>query len=177
MEPIPSETGLGNLAQAARKKQLKTARGILLFVGIITVVVNIAFCVFADKIVDSQIDQEVAELRGQGMEIDNAAVAEVRASSIRSVQLANGIAVALGVVFIVCGIMVYQYPVPTTILSLVLYIGSAAVYGVVDPTTLARGWLIKIIIVVALFKAVQAALAYEKEQKQAESAPQQFAPT
>jgi hypothetical protein len=175
MEPAPAETGLGNLAQAARTNQLKSARGILLFVGILTAALNIGLCVFADKVVDSQIDKEVADLQAQGMQIDNVALTEFREGAIRSFQLVNGIAVLLGVVFIVCGIMVYKYPVPATILSLVLYIGAAAVYGVLDPTTLASGWIIKIFIVIALFKAVQAALAYEKENKQSEAATPQLA--
>jgi hypothetical protein len=76
--------------------------------------------------------------------------------------------VLIGVVFIVCAIVVYKYPVASTVTSLVLYLGAAAVYGVLDPTTLARGWWIKILIVVGLFKAVQAALAYESERKAAE---------
>ena len=164
--PTSPTPGLGNLAQAARTKQLKTARGVLYFVGVLTVIVNVAFCVFAEPIVNSQIDKEVSDLRAQGMEIDEVKLAEIRKDAIRGTQVANGIGAILGVVFIACGAMVYKYPVPATILSLVLYIGSAAAFGALDPSTLARGWFIKIIIVVALFKAVQAALAYEKERQQ-----------
>lgn len=166
-----SSSGLGNLAQAARTKQLKTARGVLYFVGILTLLVNVGFCVFAENLVDAQIDQELAGLRSEGVEIDQAALAEFRAGAIRGIRIANGIGAVLGVVFIACGALVYKYPVPATILSLVLYIGSAAAFGALDPSTLARGWFIKIIIVVALFKAVQAALAYENERKQAAQEP------
>jgi hypothetical protein len=174
MEAASTTAGLGDLAQVARTKQLKTARGVLYFVGILTVLVNLGFCVFADKLVDSQIEQELKGIRAQGMEVDDTALAEFRENAISSTRLANGIGVVLGVVFIACGALVYRYPVPATILSLVLYIGSAAAYGVFDPTTLARGWFIKIIVVVALFKAIQAALAYENERKQAEVAPPLF---
>ncbi len=161
-QPTPE---LGNLAQAARTNQLKTARGILFFVGVITVLANAAFVFFARNLVDSEIEKEIANLRGQGMVIDEDAVDEFRDQALRSVQVANGIGVLLGLIFLACGAYVYQYPVPATITSLVLYIGAAAVYGVLDPTTLAKGFIIKILIVVALFKAVQSALAYEREGK------------
>ena len=158
---------LGNLAQSARTKQLKSARGILLFVGILTVVVNVGLIVFAESFVNAQIDREVSDLRGQGMEIDNTALKEFREHAIRSTRLANGIAVLIGAAFITCAIYVYRYPVPATVISLVMYLGAAAVYGVLDPKTLASGWIVKIIIVVGLFKAVQAVLAYESERKAA----------
>ena len=161
----PATAPLGDLAQAARTKQLKTARGILFFVGVLTVVINVIFCIFARNMVDSQIDTELADLRRQNVAINDAKVAEFREGAVRSTIVANGIGVVLGVVFFTCGMLVYKYPVPTTILSLVLYIGAAAAYGVFDPSTLARGWIIKILIVIALFKAVQAAIAYEREEK------------
>jgi hypothetical protein len=162
---------LGNLAQSARTKQLKSARGILLFVGILTVVVNVGLIVFAESFVNAQIDREVSDLRGQGMEIDNTALKDFREHAIRSTRLANGIAVLIGAAFITCAIYVYRYPVPATVISLVMYLGAAAVYGVLDPKTLASGWIVKIIIVVGLFKAVQAALAYESERKAAAAEP------
>jgi hypothetical protein len=173
MSSVNVESGLGSLAQSARSKQLKSARAILYFVGIITVVVNAGFVFFADAIVASQIDREVAELRRQGAIIDEEKVAEVRATSVQSVRLSNSIAILIGGVFLVCGALVYRYPVPTTIISLVLYLGAQAAYGAIDPTTLARGWIVKILIVVGLVKAVQAALAFEREREDqaAQSAP------
>jgi hypothetical protein len=165
MDSPPTLGGLGSLAQSARTKQLKTARAILYFVGGLTIVVNVAFVIFAEPIVNSQIDRELRELQQQNMEIDPGALKEYRQQAIRITRLVNGIAVLIGVVFIVCGALVYTYPVPATITSLVLYIGSAAAYGVIDPTTLARGWLIKLLILIGLFKAVQAAFAYESERK------------
>jgi hypothetical protein len=158
---------LGSLAQSARTKHLKTARGILFFCGITTVLLNIVFVVGAKSIVESEFEKELKPLRAQGMEIDEAKLAELREQAVRTVQLANGIAVLIGVVFIVCGVLVYQYPVPATVISLVLFLGSAAVYGYLDPTTLQRGWWLKIIFAICLFKAVQAAVAFESERKTA----------
>ena len=67
--------------------------------------------------------------------------------------------------------MVTQYPVPCTITGLVLYLGANAAFGLMDPTSLARGLIVKIVIIVALFKAVQAAIAYQKEEQQASLTP------
>ena len=76
-----------------------------------------------------------------------------------------GALIGLGVLYIVMGMFVKQYPVPLTIAALVLYIGSAAVFAILDPATLASGIIVKILIIVGLAKAVQAALAYERERK------------
>ncbi len=156
---------LGSLAQSARAKQLKTARGILLFVGIMTVAFNVGFVFFAESVVDSQIETELREIRAQHLEVDQEKLAELRQQAIRSTQLVNGIGVIIGIVFLACALAVYRYPVASTVTSLVLYLGAAAVYGVLDPTTLARGWWVKILIVIGLFKAVQAALAFESDRK------------
>ena len=39
-----------------------------------------------------------------------------------------------------------------------------------DGSVFVRGWLFRLLIIIALYKAIQAALAYEKEKKAAESA-------
>ncbi len=162
-DTLNANDGLGSLAQAARSKQLNSARSILLFIGLLTLVANGIFFSMAKSMVDKQFDSELADLRRQGIEIDNDKVEELRADSIQSTKLINGVGLAIGVAFIVLGLKVKKYPVPMTITGLVLYLGSAAVFGLIDPTTLARGFIIKILIIVGLFKAVQSAIAYEKE--------------
>lgn len=163
--------GLGSLAQSARKKELTTARTILIAVGILTIVVNIGLVIGARAIVNGQINDELEKVRSQGMAVDDAAVEEIRESSIRSIIVANSIAIGLGVVYVVLGFLVYRWPVPVTIAGLVLYLGSAAAYGALDPTTLARGWIVKLLIIAGLFKAVQAAIASEKEKNEAALGP------
>lgn len=162
-----SDGGLGSLAQSARTKQLKSARGILLFVGILTILVNGGMIIFAESIVDAQMEPELQELRSQNKVINPVKLKEIRDGAVRATRFVDGIAVVLGFVFVACGMLVYKYPVAATVIALVLYVGCAAGYGVLDPRTLAAGWWMKIIIVVCLFKAVQAALAYESERKSA----------
>jgi hypothetical protein len=76
----------------------------------------------------------------------------------------HGVSLALGVVFIVLGILVRKYPVPITITALVLYVGAGAIFGLIDPKSLAAGVVVKVIIILALVKSIQSALAYEREQ-------------
>lgn len=146
---MPARKNLGSLSQSARKKQLRLARGILLFVGVLTVAVNAYFVIKADDLV-----------RNLGIP------QQFHAEAVRTLQLYNGIALVLGIVFIILGIIVYQFPVPVTITGLVLYVGAAAVFGMIDPSTLKNGILVKILIVAGLASAIKAAIAYEKEQKQ-----------
>lgn len=153
---------LGSLAQNAREKKLNSARTLLLVVGILTIVVNGVMLLIMPQQVKDAINKEVAKA-GPGMVVDQVKMREVEQTLLRLNYLISGGALALGVVFVIFGLIVKQYPVPVTILSLVLYIGAAAVFVLIDPETLLKGIIMKIIIVVLLVKSVQAAIAYENE--------------
>jgi hypothetical protein len=159
---------LGSLSQSVRSERLKSARTILYIVGVLSVLANLFFLFLAKSQVDQVFDEEVATARQQGMIVDEAKVLELKQSATRSAQLINGGGVIAGIVFLILGANVYRYPVATTATGLVLYLGLNALFGYIDPMNLAHGWLIKIIIVVSLFKAVQSAVAYEKELKDQE---------
>jgi hypothetical protein len=161
---LSEQASLGSLSQAARHKQLNTARGILIGVGILTFLVNLAFFTTIESQVDEVIKNQVDALHKKGLQEDPASVAAFRSKVIRIAQLLQGGAVALGVVFIILGCMVKKYPVPSTVIGMVLYIGSNALFGYLDPETLAKGLIIKIIIVFVLAKSIQAAIAYQREQ-------------
>ncbi len=128
---MSDEPDLGNLAQAARGNQLRSARWIMIVVGLMTLGLNGFYFVSARKAVDN----EIAELQQQGMEIDMSQVENI----VRLQQLVTGGAAAIGVVFIVLGALVYKFPVPCTVAGLVLYILSALVFAVLDPTSIVRG--------------------------------------
>ena len=171
MSSVPSgSSGLGSLAQASRGKQLNQARGTLIAIGLLTIVVNAAFMGLMRGQVQEELKKEVQKLNAQGQGVDQAKLKEVEDAAVRAGFLINGVAVFLGVLFVVFGLMIKMFPVPITVLSLVLYIGAAAVFGLMDPTTLLRGIIVKVIIVAGLFKAVQAAIAYQKEQSAASTA-------
>jgi predicted RND superfamily exporter protein len=157
---------LGSLAQSVRTKQLKTARVILFAVGLLTIAVNGYFFTTIEDAVDELIQKELAAAGMAGMVVDQQALAEVRDGLIRTNKLVTGGAIAVGVLYILFGVFIYRLPVPITITSLVLYIGTIAFFGYWNPMTLWQGWLVKILIIVGLFKAIQAAIAHENEKKQ-----------
>jgi multidrug efflux pump subunit AcrB len=152
---------LGSLAQSARLKELNTARYILFFVGVVTIAINAYQFSNAEDEVDQVIQAEMAQ-QGPGMEVDPAA----RDQFIGIVKMIYGGAVALGVVFLVLGAVIKKYPVPATVLGLVLYLAGTGVFAFLDPASLARGAILKIIFIVALVKAVQTAFAYRREQRE-----------
>jgi len=157
---------LGSLAQSAREKQLNQARWILIIVGILTIAVNGFLFVAAEAAVKAQIDKEVADLRAQRvMVIDQAELAKFQASATRLTRVVAAGMVALGGLFVFFGVILKKYPVPISVTSLVLYVGAAAGFAILDPSTLLKGIVVKVLIVFGLAKAVQAAVAYEKEQK------------
>jgi hypothetical protein len=149
---------LGSLAQSARGQQLKQARGILIFIGVLTIALN-AFLLY-------NLPNEIAGAVRQN-NLDATQVEEL-SRRIRSLgYLYYGGPLLLGVVFVALGLAVKRFPVLFTTLGLCLYIGSALVFAALDPMTLAPGFIVKILIVLALLKAIKAARAYEAEQKQA----------
>lgn len=158
--------GLGSLAQSARLGHLKSARSTMYFIGVLTLLINGGLLLTAKSRVESEINNEVRRLQGQGMEFDQAELAELTAAAVKKTQLVSGAATGLGVIFCVLGALVYKIPVPATVLALVLYVGAVAVFGLLDPETLTKGLIVKIIIVVGLGKAVSSAIAYEREQRE-----------
>jgi hypothetical protein len=161
-DDISTGGGLSSLAQSAREKQINSARVTLFIIGGLTIILNIVIAFMGQ----SQID---AELRKQGLNPNNLAPehqAVVRFALMIHYAVAAGFAL-MGVVFIVLGVLVRKYPVPCTIAGLALFLLGALIQLAIDPKSLAAGWIIKIIIVVALVKAIQAALAAEREKREA----------
>ena len=160
--PSASMAGLGNLAQSARGKELKSARTIMYIVGVLSVAVNMFVFSSAEGAVQKEIDQEVAKL-GPGFEVDQEKMAELKDQAVGTTKLVSGGGMLLGMIFVACGALVYKYPVPATITALALYLASIAIFGMMNPESIASGLIVKFFIVAGLFKAVQAAIAYQKE--------------
>jgi hypothetical protein len=146
--------GLGSLAQSARSKKLKEVRGILLVVGILTVIVNLIDLFSAQSL--------LAKVGRQDL--------------LRLVYIIDGSFITAGALFIVFGLIIHQFPVPVTVLSLVLYVGANAVSLIIFPDqlkTVGAGFFIRIVIIVALIKAIGTAVAYQKEMTAAKKAEQE----
>jgi hypothetical protein len=127
-----SQTGLGSIVQSEMIKQLRTAKIVLLIVGVLSVVVNAGFMIYLSD-----------RLSPLGYTIFIASILE-------------------GVAFIVLGLLVYRYPVPATLLGLILYVADKVVCGVINPESIPQGLLVKIIVIVLLVIAVRTAFSYQK---------------
>jgi hypothetical protein len=165
-ERPPELPRLGSLAQTARLRQLNVARGILLFIGILTILVN-GISMFAIRgAIEKEVDRELAKQGLSRIMADQVKLKELEDNAVVIPMLITGSAVLLGVLFVVFGLIVKRYPVPITITSLVLYVAATLLFGVLNPPSLAAGAVIKIVIIVALAKAIQSALAYEREARE-----------
>ncbi len=174
--PFGSQTGMRNLAQEARKQQLKKARWILIAVGVLQLIVGLFFVFNARAMVKAQFEKELAPMKAQGATVDEQKLQELEDSATKATQLLNLGGILGGIGFIFLGLLVYRFPVACTVTGLLLYIGLFAGFAFVsfmgdgDGSVFVRGWLFRLLIIIALYKAIQAALAYEKEKKAAERA-------
>jgi hypothetical protein len=165
-DPTPNNASLpklGSLAQAARSNQLKNARTILIVIGVLMLGGYVAIFFGAQALVDGQVEKEVKELTQKGMAFDPGKLQELKESAVRATQLMAVGFMIMGALFIVFGLMIYRFPVPITVSALVLYLAFVAINGALDPTTLYQGLIIKIIVIVALGKAIKSAIAYQRE--------------
>ena len=154
--------GISHPAQSARVKQINSARTTLIVIGGLTIAFNIVLAFLAPGELD-------AELRKQGWDPNNLLPEQqtiVRITLMIHYAVLGGFAV-MGAAFVGLGMMVRRYPVPCTIAGLGLYVLGGLIQLVLDPASLALGWIIKLVILIALFKAVHAALAAEREKRQA----------
>jgi FtsH-binding integral membrane protein len=162
---------LGSLSQKVRTDSLRSARIIMIIVGLLMSGANLFFALSAEAMVD----KEINDLRKSGMVFDEAKLKPFRDSAIRTTQLAAFVFVGVGAIFFVLAAMIYKAPVPCTVTALVLYVGGwvASVAIAISNTddakevgqAVASGWLVRILIIIALVKAVQAAIAYQKERQ------------
>jgi len=163
LAPASSIPKLGGLAQSARTKRIRSARTILLFIGVMTLLLNGFLFSQAPDEVQVEIDKQIKALPADQV-ADPDKVAALKDEWVRTTRAIYGGGAVFGLGFIILGVLVPKHPVPCTIGGLVLYIGGYAIFGYINPPSLTQGILIKIIIVTALFKAMQAAIAHQKEE-------------
>ena len=166
----------GSLAQSARSSELKKAKGILWFVGILTILVNGFMFFTAETQIDNEIDREMKKHGGSLAAVRDLPEAQrslfdsERTKAINQAKLGLGGGVVLGILFIGCALMVNRKPVAATVTGLVLYLGATAVFAAMEPESMARGLIIKIFIIIGLVSSVKAALAVEKQARSTEYA-------
>jgi hypothetical protein len=151
-EPLPKmrgKSGLGKLSQEARMKEIKTAGIVLIVAGIL-------------QMISGGIELATAE---QQLRAANIPV-HLHPRVMQFVYIIVAGVVLLGLTFVIFGAVIKSAPLPISITALVLFIGFHGILAVLAPETIVGGLIIKIIVLVSLFKAIQAALAYAKADNQ-----------
>ncbi|MEW4491115.1 hypothetical protein AB1L42_23775 [Thalassoglobus sp. JC818] len=120
---ILDDDNLGSLAQSARSNHLKNARIMMYVLGTLMLIVSVTQFFIAELIVDNQIKLELANISGRGVDIDQQRVQRIREETVTLTKVVSVISSIAGVILLVLGYQVYNYPVPCTVLALVLYLG------------------------------------------------------
>lgn len=164
---------LRNLSQSAQLESLKGAKIALILVGVLTLAFQIFLFSGAEKEYDEAVDAELSKQGTSMRKLQNnspetvALLDEEKVKAMPKLRAIYGGGIALGIIFIICGFAVYSKPVIATVTGLVLYVGAAAAMATIDPSSLVKGIILKIIIIAVLAKSVKAAFAYEKENRAA----------
>lgn len=75
---------------------------------------------------------------------------------------AYGVVFGIAIAFWILAIWSRKAPLPASIVGLVLFVTLHLIEAVADPTTIAKGLLVKIIVVVVLSQAIQASLKHRQ---------------
>jgi hypothetical protein len=175
-EPLPSLAGGGNsLAQAARLKKIKVARNILIALGVLLVLISIPVLIGAAHLAKSIVDSEIK--KAGVVEPDPISVAEVTGSVERAIRVSGFLMLGVGILYFVLAAVVTRFPVPATITALVVYVGMQIIGAINadDPKEIMSFWLIKLLIIIALAKAVQAAIAYQNAENESQFSNTEYA--
>ena len=119
---------------------LGTAQVLMILVGLISIGVN-GFLFY-------NAPNEVQEaMKGGDVPMSQEAL-------LRFVQLLYGAFIAVGVAMLILGALIYQFPVFCPLAGLILYIIAMIVSGILNPASLLKGIIFKVLVILALGKAV-----------------------
>ncbi len=119
---------------------LGTAQITLILVGLLTIALN------AFLLINST--NEVEQVMKEGE------VGMSREALLQFVQIFYGSFIAVGVVLILLGALLYQFPLFCPLAGLLVYLLAMGVSAVIDPMSLIKGIIIKVLVIIALAKAV-----------------------
>lgn len=163
---VGARIGLRQAKQAFTGK-VRSGRGAILAVSILTALGAVGFYFLLQTDID-RAQREVDGARGNPA-YDQASVEAVQRDIDRArdrVPLVIAVIAGLAVVFFLLWLWAARKPLPATVSALILYVTILAIDGVVDPKSLLMGWPIKLIIILALIKGVDAAQKYQKMRQQ-----------
>lgn len=132
---MPSSAGGRQLVAEELKKHSKKAKGALLAVAIIQTIFGLI--IFAASRANAANGNGIPPLVGM-------------------------VVLAIGAIYFGLYAWARHNPLPAAIVGLILYVTMHTIDAIVDPTQLARGIILKIIIVVVLIQAIQAGVKYKR---------------
>jgi hypothetical protein len=80
----------------------------------------------------------------------------------RAAMIMTSILVGIGVIFLVLGFWARRSPLPASSLGLAFFVTIHTLDALADPSTLVRGWLIKLIVILMLINAINASLKHKQ---------------
>ena len=133
--PGVKQPRLGNLAAEHHGKEIRSARIAIMLVSVLTVISAAAYWMM--------LDAELAKIRSDpAMFVVQSAVNEARLLIIATF--------AIGMLFLGLFFWAKRNPFGATLTALIVYLTSMVANAAVDPQTMAKGWLIKGIVIVVL---------------------------
>jgi hypothetical protein len=165
VNPPASASPPRGLPQASREQQINTAMWILIGVGILWLVINGILFAQSAKNVESIVQSKIDDVHRRGGEADPDSVIQLRAALRRYAYAVIGGSAALGAALILLGVVAKTFPVPCTVLGLLLCIAATAAYRYYTPEMTAWTWFWKILTILALIKAVHSAVTSPKDKK------------
>ncbi|MBI3828776.1 MAG: hypothetical protein HY291_04625 [Planctomycetes bacterium] len=163
---------LGNLAEEQHKRHLRTAKGVIMFVALLSLGLNVYNWHALDE-AEADFERQIAIVRNNpAMTVDEAKVKEVRAniSSARTqTEFYLGVSVALLGLFF----YVNANPFVATSAAFGIYLLASVIGLICNPIGNVLGLAVKAVIVAALFKGVQSGMELKKLRENAakEDAP------
>lgn len=160
---------LPSLTQQVRLGKLNGVRIVLFVLGVVLFAGGIGLIANADNIGDRAIRQELDDADGNQLQPDEKRKAETLVR--RMIRLQGALYALVGVVYLVFGFIVKQYPLPITIMSLALFI-TGSVIPLQRPEAIlglliCAGWLVAIVMVV-LSMALKVAISYARESRRSQ---------
>ncbi len=165
MHPGAPLSNLGDLAQKAREKPLRHARGWLFFIGIMTMLFNLFLLVNLPNEVRKELENQRQKLAAVGMALTNPQ--QVETAMYAFGYAIYGGAFLLGVVFVVLACLMLRFPLVASVTSMTLFVLVQIGFGLLEPANIYSGFLVKIIVFFVLLNAIKAAVAYEKNKREA----------
>jgi hypothetical protein len=152
----PSTPIVSPQKQAIYTKELKSARTILIVVGVIQLLFGIYFMTQVRKTFDEAAQAEVSAM-GSGYQVDPVLLEQAWEERKVIMYAATAVPLLLAVFFFVMAALVYRKPVGITLTSLIVFIAAHVADAVMEPSQIYKGILLKIIFIAILWKAYQSA--------------------